>query len=279
MEMYMSALESIVVQQTAEQRINPLIRKARLPGETFAIPSKGLLYKPGVLSHDVSNGELHIYPMTAIDELVMKSADKLFSGEAIRETFQRCIPQVLEPNKLFAKDVDFLLTALRKVSYGPNIEVTFTHTCKDAKENSYEVPLDKFLRTTQVLNPISLESRFKFDCDGQIVIFKPATYEDLIQLNQIQQAKISNSSISDKERLRDIMFSLSAVIDGVDGINDRDMIIEWLYTLPIQTLGNLSAAIEKISDWGVSFDVDLVCKDCGEKISVPTNLNPISFFI
>lgn len=273
----MDQLQPITLQ--ADQRMNPLVRRVKLPGESFTLPSRGLLYDEGVLSADTQNGEIHVYPMTAIDELVMKSADKLFSGDAVRETFARCVPQVNDTSRLFAKDVDFLLTALFKVSYGPTISVTFTHTCENAEEHNYEIQLDQFLRTAGQLNPLEIETKFKFDCHGQMVQFKPATYSDIIILNQHNQMEASNANITNEQRLSNIMFSLSTVIKNVDGVTDRGMIIEWLHSLPIGWLTEMSTAIETTSDWGVEFYADIVCEDCGEALKVPTNLNPVSFFI
>lgn len=272
----MDQLQPIALEQT--DRVNPLLRRQRIPGESYTLPSRGLLYEPGILAHDVQNGELHIYPMTAIDELVMKTPDKMFSGDAVRETFVRCIPQVLDPDKLFAKDVDYLLTALFKVSYGPSITVTYHHDCEDSHEHQYEVMLDTFLRGTLSLNPSTLDYKFKYDCHGQKVVFKPATFGDLVQLQQLQQ-QLNGIEISNEVRLQQLMYSISTVIGEVDGIKDRELIIEWLHSLPIQWLTALSKAVEEASDWGVTFDVELQCNDCGEVVKVPTNLNPVNFFI
>lgn len=274
----MDQLQPIALQQT-EQRHNPLVRRVKLPGESFTVPSRGLLYDEGVLSADTSNGELHVYPMTAIDELVMKSPDKLFSGDAVREVFARCVPQVNDPSRLYAKDVDFLLTALYKVSYGPTISITFQHDCEGAEEHNYEVALDSFLRRAGQLNPLEVESKFKYDCHGQKVQFKPATYSDIITLNQNHQLEVSSQIVSNEQRLQNILFALSTVIKNVDGVSDRGMIIEWLQALPVGWLTEMSNHIETTSDWGVEFEAELTCEDCGESLKVPTNLNPVSFFI
>lgn len=274
----MEQLQPIAL-QPSDQRTNPLLRRVKLPGESFTLPSRGLLYDEGVLSADTINGEIHVYPMTAIDELVMKSADKLFSGDAVRETFARCVPQVNDTSRLFAKDVDFLLTALFKVSYGPTISVTFTHDCEGAEQHNYEIALDTFLRSAAQLNPLEIDTKFKFNCHGQIVQFKPATYSDIITLNQHNQMEASNANITNEQRLANIMYSLSTVIKNVDGVSDRGMIIEWLHSLPIGWLTEMSTAIETTSNWGVEFLADIVCEDCGTELKVPTNLNPVSFFI
>jgi hypothetical protein len=98
-----------------QQQLNPLLHKIRIPGETIRLPSRGIFYTPGVLIDDVINGEIHVYPMTTIDELILKSPDKIMSGDAIAEIFSRCVPQVLNTKRLLAKDVDFILITLKKI--------------------------------------------------------------------------------------------------------------------------------------------------------------------
>jgi len=89
--------------------INPLLTRVEMPGSTFQLPSRGLFYDNGELRDDVEMGEVHVHPMSAFDEILMKTPDALFSGEAVHKVFLRCIPQVLQPVELLAKDVDFLL--------------------------------------------------------------------------------------------------------------------------------------------------------------------------
>ena len=52
---------------------NPLLARVKLPGETFALPSGGIFYESGELDDSVNHGELHIYPMAAYDEVLIKT--------------------------------------------------------------------------------------------------------------------------------------------------------------------------------------------------------------
>ena len=56
---------------------NPLLERIKLPGDSFALPSGGLFYGEGVLDPSVSNAEIHVHPMTTLDEITMKSPDLL----------------------------------------------------------------------------------------------------------------------------------------------------------------------------------------------------------
>jgi len=264
--------------QSLDRGTNPLMQRVRIPGETFALPSGGNFYKDGELSPEVENGEVHVHPMTAIDELVMKSLDKVFSGEAVNEVFGRCIPSVLKPGQLSAKDVDFLLIALRKVSYGPDIDVTYTHDCEDAKEHSYPVSLTTYIHNAQKVNPTTIKTTFSYKTEsGQTVNYLPATYKDIVKLYQRQYAE-NNKELTSDEELHSTLTAVSAMIHDVDGVTDREQIIEWLTSLPILWLKEICDAASNTTNWGVKFEVEIECKDCGHKVLVPTPLNPISFF-
>ena len=269
-----------VITNTQNVVVNPLMQRVRIPGETFTLPSGGVFYTNGELSPEVQNGEIHVYPMTAIDELIMKSVDKVFSGEAVKEIFGRCIPAVIRPGDLSAKDVDFLLVALRKVSYGPTFEMTYKHDCENAGNQTYDVELDQYVRRVQRLNATTIKQTFEYRLEnGQVVTFKPASYDDIVKLYQDQHAQSLTEEVTDAEALRRMFVVIISMIEKVDNITDPDMIMEWLQGLPVLWLQALSAAARDTTNWGIQFEVDVVCKDCGATVKVPTPLNPISFFM
>lgn len=263
------------------QSINPLLQRVRIPGETFTLPSGGVFYTNGELAPDVVNGEVHVYPMTGIDELVMKSVDKILNGEAIKEVFSRCIPSVRIPGALSAKDVDYLLVALKKVSYGPTFEINYKHDCERAEQHTYELPLDMFLRGAKPIDPTTMRAAFQFKLEnGQVLFFKPATYDDVVKVYQSQQLQDARAAeMTQAEQLQDLLSSVAILIDRVDEVSDRDMIVEWLKTLPVSWLQAISDAAIATTNWGVEFDVPIVCVDCQANLTIPTPLNPISFFI
>lgn len=267
--------------ESHSQTINPLLQRVRIPGETFTLPSGGVFYTNGELAPDITNGEVHVYPMTGIDELIMKSVDKILNGEAVKEVFGRCIPGIIDPGRLSAKDVDFLLVALKKVSYGPTFDINYVHDCEHAEQHTYELPLDMFLRNAKGVNPTTVRATFQHKLDnGQIIHFKPATYEDVVRVYQLQQMDDSSDVVlSQTESLDRLLSSVTILISKVDDTDDRDMILQWLKTLPVAWLQAISDAAVQTTQWGIEFNVPIKCIDCGAELIIPTPLNPISFFI
>lgn len=267
-------------------KVNPLLDRAVLPGETFRLPSQGLFYRNGELSDDVSSGEIHIRAMTAIDELVFKSPDMLFTGKAVNEVFARCVPQVLKPSQLLSKDVDYIIMCLRLVTYGPTISLSYTHECvaKKAdgteivpKEHNYEVQLHPIVQKAKQIDPTSVIEQYTVTLpNNQVVRLKPITYSTMITLSQ--DVDLVNKSPSLEDLKNSVMTVIVDAIDSVDGISDKELISDWVNTLSAGWVRQITDAFNVTSDWGTENVVKQKCKDCGAEIELEFSINPISFF-
>ena len=264
---------------------NPLLSKIVFPGETFPLPSKGRFYKDE-LDQDVENGEVHVLPMTTIDELCLKSPDLLFSGKAIYDVIGRCVPQVKQPKRLFAKDVDYLLICLRKVAWGNEIEIKHNHRCSDnSKEHSYVVNIMDLISGTTQLDPTQ-DFTVKMKT-GQTVTLMPIRFEDYVALAQKSSIERSTELSSEDDagleqeinKIRDDILRVTAnIIDNVDDITDKEMIFEWLNALPSPEVKRISKNIDKTTNWGPQYKAKITCKDCGKVVNTEIPLNPLSFF-
>lgn len=256
---------------------NPLLDRIRLPGETFRLPSLALFYKNGELDESVVGGEVHVYPMTTIDEIILKTPDRLMNGDAIREVFTRCIPQVKDAGKLLSKDVDFLLACLRLTTYGPEMSIQYRHSCADAHEHTYSVALRPLLTKAKTIDPTTVGASFKHVLqNGQTIMFRPPLFENVLKLSQA--IDFAPQDITAEEYGELIIRTISNTIESVDEIVDPNLIFEWLKALGAGWVRELSDVINAVSDWGVNFKHELVCKDCGETISIELSTNPLTFF-
>ncbi len=258
-------------------QVNPLLARVHLPGSTFKIPSGGIFYKNGELADDVVNGELHVQPMTAFDEVLLKSPDLLFSGEAIERIFKRCIPQILKTKEMFNKDIDFLMVCLRKITYGETFQLGYTHGCKDAKSHEYSINISQFINTSKSIDPTTIGNVYtkKIDNDQEIKMHPPR-FKDVIKMLQGINPDIE---LTPEEETESIIDTVMSIITSVDGISDKHQIKEWLQTIPAGWIGELSNAIEATSDWGPDFTYKTKCKDCNELMEITAPINPLSFFM
>jgi hypothetical protein len=258
---------------------NPLLVGLRLPGETFRLPSHGLFYYSGELDETVVNGELEVYPMTAMEEIILSTPDKLLSGKAVTEIFTRCIPQIKQPGKLLSRDVDFLLVCLRMVTFGPTMEITFQHNCENSKEQHYTVSLQDMIRNTRSIDATKMNEEYTHTLpNNQVVRLKPMTYDEVVTLFQTT-AMTKTDELSEAEAHRLIVDTLVGVIRDVEGVTDKAFITEWLTTMSLGWKRGLERAAQSVSQWGTEFVTNQVCKDCGEPIRIGVSANPVNFFM
>jgi len=128
---------------------NPLTKYFRQPALYINLPSGGNYWPEGTLELD-ENNQVAVYPMTARDELTLKTPDALMNGQSVVDVIKSCCPQIKDPWRMPAMDTDFILIAIRIASYGENMD--FRSTCPECEEESpYEVHLPTML--DQVKSP------------------------------------------------------------------------------------------------------------------------------
>lgn len=253
---------------------NPLLAKIKLPGRILQLPSRGKLYTTELTG--CPDGEVHVRPMSALDEISMKNPDLLFSGKAISEVLPHCVPEIKEPENLFGKDVDALMLFLRIVTYGNFFEIELRHDCKDAKNHSYTIDLEKILARMKYLDPTTVEKITTLILpNDQVVVLQPLRYKHIIEVLQQNQTKKEFTAEDIKNNL--IRNTMSLIL-SVDGVTDRNMIQEWVRDLPATYSNRLAERVNEINDWGPQLEEEIVCKDCGGTMSVDIPINPMTFF-
>lgn len=255
--------------------VNPLLERSRLPGEIHRLPSRGIFYTHGELDPSVKDGEVQVHAMTMIDEITVRSPDLLFSGDAIKQVIRRCVPQILKPEALLAKDVDFLMLVLRKASYG-DVEIQYEHNCKDAKSHSYIIPVDMLIKSARSIDPATVGARFSVTVpNGMVVKVSPMRFSSIVEMLQMTDGKLTPEQAKDRA-----IKTLLDIIESVDEITDKRMISEWLSTIPVGWTGEIDSAIQRAQDdWGSDMMFRFNCRDCGEEVKTAVPMNPLAFFI
>lgn len=158
---------------------NPLKQYFRQPSIYITLPSGGQFYPEGTLDMP-PNGEIPVYPMTAIDEITYRTPDALFNGSATISVIQSCVPNIRDPWVIPAMDIDTILVSIRIASYGHAMEVD--SQCPNCKEqDEYSVDLRTAIDTMKggdyqkIIRYRDLE-----------IYFKPMSYRDLNSNNQRQ---------------------------------------------------------------------------------------------
>jgi hypothetical protein len=255
---------------------NPLLAALKLPGRIFQLPSRGLFYKDGELEADVKNGEIHVRPMSALDEITMKNPDQLFSGDGIDTVIKHCVSGINNPRLLLSKDVDALTMFLRVVTYGPSYEFMARHNCEGGKDHSYVADVEQLISAMNLIDPTTVEDLFSLTtASGQKVSIKPNRYQHMLDLIKANDA---NAKPTLKDEHENIMAMLLGVIDCIDNIRDPKLIAEWIKAAPVSYINRLGEKINSTSEWGPNLKWTCKCRDCQKDFEIELPINPVSFF-
>ena len=107
------------------------------------------------------------------------------------------------------------------------------------------------------------------------IILKPLTFAEMLKTMQMNDTELK----SPEDIAKVLVETLSSTIRTVDGVSEKEMIEEWLATLPAQVISEFSAKLEKLNKWGTNFEYTIQCKDCGKDQTLNTILNPLYFFM
>lgn len=124
---------------------NPLRQYFRRPSVYLKLPSAGKHYGEEVIDMP-ANGELPVFPMTAIDEITARTPDALFNGTTVVELIKSCIPCIKDPWAISSDDLDAILVAIRAASGGDTLDIE--SSCPSCMETSnYGINLMGLLST------------------------------------------------------------------------------------------------------------------------------------
>lgn len=192
---------------------NPLSQFFRQPAIYIKLPSGGQGWPAGSLELP-SNGELPVYPMTAVDEITYRTPDALFNGESTVTVVQSCVPNILDAWAIPSTDLDTVLVAIRIASYGHAMDVDTT--CP-ACSNEATLSLD--LRT--IIDKIKSADYSKPLMVGDLsVYFRPLNYRQITAngLLQFEQQKtiqmMSNADASEEAKVTQLNKMMKTMMEA-----------------------------------------------------------------
>ena len=263
-----------------------------LPGAQF--------YPEGTLELGAT-GEIPVFPMTAKDDIAIKTPDALISGEAVHQVISSCIPSIKDPWSMPATDVDFALIAIRIASFGEEMELEYT--CSDeecAEEFRVGVNLNQYIEHLGNVN-ISYESTMIEYGEIKIHI-KPLAYIDLsiIQRRSFEEQRAMEAAsqmedLSDDERqeayqkilnnLTDL--NISSLTSGVEGIElpdgevitNKEEIIDFINNTSVKLFRKITDAISNIRESTTLEPIEAQCPECKNTVMVPLLFDYSNFFV
>lgn len=193
--------------------VNPLKKYFRQPKLYVRLPSSGNFYPEGSLEM-THNGEFPVYPMTARDEITLKTPDALLNGQSTVDVIQSCMPNIKNAWNIPSIDIDAILIAIRIATYGEHIDVEL------------EVP------GTSIVKGYTTDLRYALDkllvaaFDTEVTVdenltahIKPISYETFTKnsLKSLEEQRIFNiinsQELSDEQKMAQFNKSFKALTD------------------------------------------------------------------
>jgi hypothetical protein len=243
------------------------------------LPSKGLVYSQ---NHPLHNREIAtLVEMTPTEEHILYDKKRIREGTVIDDIVQACMrDRSVMIDKLLSGDRDALFFVLRAESFDPNYKFDVECPKCSTKQTVDFVILDelklKALDLKDVEQSEPFVNRFKFTLPktGFLVEYKYATVGDNKQITKEKKDR-HKAGIDSKF---DLIYELSNIIVSVNGVTNRNDILQVLTKLPSRDSMALRKHITK-TEPGVDTTFDFKCKerDCGheEKSTLPLDA---SFF-
>lgn len=274
------------------QNSNPLSQFFRRPSIYIRLPSAGRYWQPGSVDMP-HNGELPVFPMTAIDEITYRTPDALFNGQAVVDVIQSCIPAIRNAWHMPNIDTNALLVAIRIASYGHDLEMT-TVCPNCSNQDDFSVDLRNAL--DQLEQPNYDEALVIGDLE---IACRPMSFEQQNNNNidqfsgQKMLSNIPESGLSETEKLekmtellknitaltiRAIAASISSIRTPQALVTEPEFILEYLQNCDsavYNTIRDHVVALRTASDFK---PVHVTCTNCQTEFDTPLNLDQSNFF-
>ncbi len=274
------------------QTANPLRLYFRRPSIYLRLPSGGDFWPPESLSM-TQNGELPVFPMTAIDEITYRTPDALFNGEAVVSVIQSCIPNITNAWDTPASDINSILVAIRIASYGHELEMA--STCP-ACQNEGEYKLDLRTVLDQLQNP---DFKHHISYGDLQIFFQPISYRHQHETNatQFEEQKmiqmIPGSDLPDDEKMRRLNAALKRITEltvnalkySIAGIKtpsafvtEPEFIQEFLNNCDRSLFNQIRDHVIELRQASELKPLQIKCNNCSHEYSQPLTLDMASFF-
>jgi hypothetical protein len=270
---------------------NPLKQYFRRPAVYVKLPSGGKYYEPGVVDFP-EGGELPVYPMTAIDDITLRTPDALFNGTAVVELIKSCIPDVKDPWKINSIDLDALLIAIRSASGDSTLDIE--SECPSCNEvASYGVDLIRILGELK-----SADYDTELEVSDLKIKFRPLVYKEMNEAGvsqfEVQKIFAELENITDevernrrgKEGLQKVtevtMRLLSQAIEYIQTPNARvdqkEYILDYLRNCDKEVYIRVRDYNTGIKSQTEIKPLKIKCVNCNHQYDQDFTLNASSFF-
>jgi hypothetical protein len=235
----------------------------KIPTETVALPSKGLLYP---VTSPLAKGEIEMKYMTAKEEDILTNTNYIKNGTVVDKLLQALIVTPIDYNELLVGDKNAILIAARILGYGKDYSFEY-----NGRQHAIDLSTLPNKQTDESLFKAGVnEFTFTLPHSSNTVTFKLLTHGD----EQKIEAEIKGLKKINPNTTTDVTTRLKHIITSVEGKYDqkdvRDFVDNYLIAKDARALREY---YNKVSP-----DIDLKYMPddedyAGEGINIPISIN------
>jgi transcription elongation factor Elf1 len=244
-----------------------------------------------MLEGDPTN--IPVYGMTAMDEIMFKTPDALFSGESVVSVVKSCIPAIKDPWQMPQLDIDSVLIAIRIATYGQKLQTKFKCTkCNTDNESDFDLS-----RALEYFAGLTYSNHVY--CDPLTVKLRPYSYKEFVdlQLQTYELRRMLQKTIGDLEekvrtqRLDEFYKKLGVsqsesfkkqilAVEADDTVvNNPQQINDWINNSEVGFFDKIKNHLEEQrNEWKIQ-DQKIKCAECEHENNVAMDLDASNFFV
>lgn len=268
-----------------------LTKYYRQPKIYISLPSQGNYYNQGSIDGDPTN--LPVFGMTAMDEIMFKTPDALFTGESVVNVIQSCVPAIRDAWQVPQIDIDTLLLGIRMATYGEDLDITIV--CDECShEWTMGIDLGAILSYFQQLTykntvlvepltfnlrPLSYKEQTNFQQKAYAIQKQLATFIRNMETGTDTSKQVEKhykelgSIAADSMRLQ--IHSISA---DEDVVSNQQEITDWLNNSEKMFYDKLKEHIEHMrEEWAIPKQ-KTSCPNCNHEQETKLDLDNSNFF-
>ena len=275
------------------QNSNPLTKHFRQPSVYLKLPSNGKYWATDSLDLPVNN-EIGIMPMTAKDEIMLRTPDALMNGQGVVNVIQSCVPSIKNAWAVPTIDLDSILIAIRIATYGENMEMD-SKCPKCEHESRHGLDLNKVLVRVRAPN-----YNDTINIGGLTFKFKPLNYfqstknniaafeeQKIIQLLNNENIDADTRKAQFDAHLQNIIKSSLNLISGAtesitteDGtvVTNPEFISQFYNNTDNNIIKSVQAKLKEFSDIAQLPPTRVQCEACDNEYNVNVTFDYANFF-
>lgn len=274
---------------------NPLSQYFRTAKLYTSLPTDCQFYEPDMVE-TAANGEVAVYPLTTIDQIMLKTPDAILNGEAMIKVFRSCVPGVKDVKNLVEPDINALLLAIKIASSGPTMEIdTVCPNC--STQHTFDINCSAILETAEKITEAPA-----IEMDGLVIHVRPYNFEqrNLQLLNEVDEARSlkiinDNTELDENKKLEELAHHINKMANRTfdivaksitsititktgETVTDQTHISEFLKGIGKAQADVIIDQIKQLNQSGIDTKTHFQCSSCNHEWEQNIDFDPTSFF-